>query len=166
MRHFSFSNSIFKRLVLQTPKNQGLFGKRLNIYKSPYLWVGCKQLNNTVNNCSKVKKRLNKALFFSSLIILSSHNIHAILWVLTLSQTSPGFNVSAVQVCWKLCEKRRNCSWPAISPFPTAFSMHSEEYPPVSLTSKLWSANSFSSEESKICRLEKSYKKKWWGRKS
>ena len=28
---------------------------------------------------------------------------------LTLSQTSPGFYVSAVQVFWKHCEKRRNC---------------------------------------------------------
>ena len=29
---------------------------------------------------------------------------------LTLSQTSPGFYVSAVQVLWKHCGKRRNCS--------------------------------------------------------
>ena len=29
---------------------------------------------------------------------------------LTLSQTSPGFYVSAVQVFWKHCGKRRNCS--------------------------------------------------------
>ena len=28
---------------------------------------------------------------------------------LTLSQTSPGFHVSAVQVFWKHCGKRRNC---------------------------------------------------------
>ena len=28
--NFSFSNSVFKRLVLQTCKNQGLFGKGLN----------------------------------------------------------------------------------------------------------------------------------------
>ena len=30
--------------------------------------------------------------------------------LLTLSQTSPSFYVSAVQVLWKDCEKRRNCS--------------------------------------------------------
>ena len=30
---------------------------------------------------------------------------------LTVSQTSPGFKVSAVQVLWKHCGKRRNCSW-------------------------------------------------------
>ena len=31
--NFSFSQSVFKRLVLQTHKNQGLFGKGLNIAK-------------------------------------------------------------------------------------------------------------------------------------
>ena len=30
--------------------------------------------------------------------------------VLTLSQTSPGFYVSAEQAFWKHCGKRRNCS--------------------------------------------------------
>ena len=34
--NFSFSHSVFKRLVLQTRKNQGLFGKGLNVsYQSP-----------------------------------------------------------------------------------------------------------------------------------
>ena len=39
---------------------------------------------------------------------------------LTFSQTSPGFYMSAVQVFWKHCGKRRNCSWQASSPFLTA----------------------------------------------
>ena len=30
MRNFSFSHGVFKRFILQTRKNQGLFGKRLN----------------------------------------------------------------------------------------------------------------------------------------
>ena len=30
---FSFSHSVFKRLVLQTRKNQGVFGKGLNLYQ-------------------------------------------------------------------------------------------------------------------------------------
>ena len=35
--NFSFSHSVFKRLTLQTHKNQGLFGKGLNIVEiSPY----------------------------------------------------------------------------------------------------------------------------------
>ena len=41
---------------------------------------------------------------------------------LTLSQTSAGFYVSAFEVFWKHCWKRRNCSYRAISPFPTVIS--------------------------------------------
>ena len=37
-------------------------------------------------------------------------------------QPSPCFYVSAVQGLRKYCRKRRNCSLPAISPFPTVFS--------------------------------------------
>ena len=48
--------------------------------------------------------------------------------LLTLSQTSPGFYVSVVQVFWKHCGKRRNCSIRAISPFPTVFSTHFGEH--------------------------------------
>ena len=33
--NFSFSHSVFKRHVLQTRKNQGLFGKGLNGEKDP-----------------------------------------------------------------------------------------------------------------------------------
>ena len=40
---------------------------------------------------------------------------------LTLSQTSPGFYMSAVQVFWKRCRKRRNYSWRAFSPIPQCF---------------------------------------------
>ena len=35
--NFSFSHSVFKRLILQTHKNQGLFGKGLtNLYRTPF----------------------------------------------------------------------------------------------------------------------------------
>ena len=34
--NFSFSHSVFKRLVWQTPKIQGLFGKGLSEHKRPY----------------------------------------------------------------------------------------------------------------------------------
>ena len=47
-------------------------------------------------------------------------------YCLTLYQTSPGFYVSAVQVFWKHCGKRRNCSWQAIPPFPTVFYLFGE----------------------------------------
>ena len=43
--NFSFSHSVFKRLVLQTRKNQGLFGKGLSIkLKCPYLILPCTQM--------------------------------------------------------------------------------------------------------------------------
>ena len=41
--------------------------------------------------------------------------------MLTLSQTSPGFYMAAVQAFGKHCGKRRNCSYRAISPFPSVF---------------------------------------------
>ena len=48
--------------------------------------------------------------------------------ILTHSQTSPGFYVSTVQVFWEHCEKRRNCSERAISPFPSVFSNHLDNF--------------------------------------
>ena len=42
--------------------------------------------------------------------ILKSLKYHVKHNGLTLSQTSPGFYVSAVQAFWKHCGKRRNCS--------------------------------------------------------
>ena len=55
--------------------------------------------------------------------------------------------------------KRRNCSLQAISPFPTVFSILSDNFQPFSPKSKLLSANSFSLEESKICHLGKGFGK-------
>ena len=49
--------------------------------------------------------------------------------------------------------KRRNCLWQAISPFPIVFSTHLENSQPFSSNLKLLSENSFSLEESEICRL-------------
>ena len=49
--------------------------------------------------------------------------------------------MSAVQVFWKYCWKRRNCLWRAISPFPTLFSIHLENFLPFLLNLKLSSAN-------------------------
>ena len=60
-----------------------------------------------------------------------------------------------VQVFWKHCGKRRNCSKWAISPFPTMFSTCLENFLPCSSKWKLSSANSFSLEESKIRCLGK-----------
>ena len=74
---------------------------------------------------------------------------------LNLSQTSPGFHVSAVEVFWKRCGKRRNCSEWAISYFPTLFSIHYENFLQVSSNMKLLSANSFSLDGLKFIVLER-----------
>ena len=74
---------------------------------------------------------------------------------LTLSQTSPGFYVSAVQVLWKHCGKRRSCSLWAICPFPTVLSTRLDNFLPLSSNLELSSANCFSLEGSKICHLGK-----------
>ena len=74
---------------------------------------------------------------------------------LTLSQTSPGFHVSAKQVFWKRCQKRRYCSSWAISPFPTVFSTHLDNFLPFSSNLKSSSATSFVLEQCKTCHLGK-----------
>ena len=65
---------------------------------------------------------------------------------LTLSQTSPVFYVSAVQIFWKHCGKRRNCSWQAISSFPTVFSFRLKNRLPFLANLKLSSAKPLSLE--------------------
>ena len=72
-------------------------------------------------------------------------------FTLTLSQTRPGFYVSAVLVFWKHCEKRWNCSQRAISLFSTAFSTRLKNFLQFSSDIKLSSANSLSFEGSKFC---------------
>ena len=123
----SFSHSVFKRLVLQTRENQGLFGKGLR---------------TKLNFCNLVLSFLKTSMFLDK-------GTGSLIWLLTLSQTS----VSAVQVFWKHCRERKNCSSRAISPFPTVFSTLFENFLPFSASLKLSSANSFSLKESKICRL-------------
>ena len=128
--NFPFSNSVFKWLVLQPRKNQGLFGKGLK--KNSTIWITIYRLPENAVGIVE---------YFCLL--------------LTLSQTSPGFYVSAGQVFWKHCGKRRNCSRRTISPFPTVFSTRLDNFLPFSSNLKLSSANCFSLEESKICRSEK-----------
>ena len=104
--------------------------------------------------CEKEKSVVTSYFSFShshfKRLVLQKHVV-----CLTLSQTSPGFHVSAVQVFRKHCGKRRNCSQRAISPFLTVFSTLLEDLLPFSSNLKSSSATSFSLEESEICRLGK-----------
>ena len=73
-------------------------------------------------------------------------------------QTSPAFNVFAVQVFCKHYGKRRNCSSQAISPFPRVFSIRSVEFLLFSSNLKLSSANAFSFVSLKFYVLERPVK--------
>ena len=75
--------------------------------------------------------------------------------ILTISQTSPGFYMSAVQDFRKHCGKRRNCSQLAISLFPRVFSTILENLLPFSSNLRMSSAKSSSLEEFKTGRLGK-----------
>ena len=69
------------------------------------------------------------------------------LWFLCVCSTS----------LFKNTGKRRNCSYQAVSPLTTVFSICMENFLPFSSNLKLLSANSFSLEESIICCLGKGY---------
>ena len=71
---------------------------------------------------------------------------------LTHSHTMTPFDTPGKLVFRKHCGKRRN-EQRAISPFPTVFSTPLDNFLPFSSNLKLLSANSFSLEVSKICRL-------------
>ena len=69
---------------------------------------------------------------------------------LTHSHTMTPFDAPGKQAFLKHWEKEKLL---AISPFPTVFSTRLDNFLPFSSNLKLSSANSFSLEESKICRL-------------
>ena len=65
-RNFSFSHSVFKRLVLQTGKNQGLFGKGLTHYHTMPHFDALKTYS-CGKNCEKRKRNAWNKLFLLSL---------------------------------------------------------------------------------------------------
>ena len=73
---------------------------------------------------------------------------------LTISQTSPGFYVSALQVFRKQCGKSEIARNEQFLLFPV-FSTHLENFLPFLSNLKLSSADSLSLGKSKICRLAK-----------
>ena len=147
--NFSFSHSVFCR-----------FGELSGIFIK-FEFVVCKlfQFGRVLNFFwERVEKIFFKSaqggpgtqLMYHILCTLEKNQL-IILLHLTLSQTSPDFYVSTVQVFWKHWGKRINCSWRAIYPFPSVFSTGLDNFRPFSSNSKLLSVNSSSLEESKIC---------------
>ena len=69
---------------------------------------------------------------------------------LTHSHTMTPFDTPGKRAFWKHRRKRRNCSWRAISPFPTVFSTCLDNFMPFSSILKISSANSLNLDQSKI----------------
>ena len=144
--NFSFSHSAFKRLVLETRKNQGLFGKRLNI-SSYNKSLAVSTLYHTISGFYSLRKEvidwLNSVLHHlqhstsesyhgdnSHMYFLGFTSTRVGLWSIfpkdasfTLSQTIPGFYVPGIERFCKHCRNRRKCWLPAFSPFLTMFSI-------------------------------------------
>ena len=49
-------------------------------------------------------------LSYSQNLQVGDNSLNNLCKLLTFSQTSPGFHLSAVQVFWKHCGERKNCS--------------------------------------------------------
>ena len=102
----SLSHNIFKKPAFPMSSKPGLYGKELS-----------------TKVCKQERPDGNKEDFFFpfSTIFLPFLIKNLLCFTLTLSQTSPGFYVSIVQVFRKHCGKSRNCLLQAISTFPTVF---------------------------------------------
>ena len=83
-----------------------------NIYVLQYL-KSTNQLTDQLEEKAKGYMRVGEYMIYTKANYLTIENVHIInlaLKGLTLSQTIPGFYVSAVQVFGKHRGKRRNCS--------------------------------------------------------
>ena len=119
--NFSFSNSVFKRLLLQTRKNQGLFGKGLRMSLSllrqltvPVGTVKYRHMILTLNemrNSAKLKNMRKEA----------TYDLLSIFFVVVVFLTLCTCVVCVIEVM-PMFGQRRNCSLWAISPVPTVFA--------------------------------------------
>ena len=148
--NFSFSHSVFKRLVLQTRKNQGLFGKGFNLYQRI---PGC---NDTIEEAfwknGKYAGYQHILLFpkcflpFPKQISIFHFNPFPNKpWILRVCSRSPS------KTLW---EKEKLLITSNFS-FSHSVSTRLENFLPYSSNLKLLSARSFSLEVSKICHLGK-----------
>ena len=115
MRNFTFSNSVCKTLVLQTHENTVLFGKGIKITICFFNPVHLYFLQLVLTNFILMSLPYNYSCIFEQKVGLAGGCKVALIiqekMYLTLSQTSSGFNMSAlqyIQVFSKHCEKRRN----------------------------------------------------------
>ena len=97
MSNFSFFHSVFKRLVQETRKNQGLFGKGLQQCFSSFSRKLC------FTDSLDERKVLLVAIWFSGNLVLW------VVYPLTFYHTIPTFNDPYRESLLKHCEKKRKC---------------------------------------------------------
>ena len=119
--NFSFSHSVFKRLVMQICENQGLFGKGLNtcsIQLHRFHFVVYNKWKGFTGQISVIEQRRVQSK--------TGCNVQAVTAVHSLQNKSmvtntrirfltihyhnmPHFGALKIYSCGKHCEKRRNC---------------------------------------------------------
>ena len=72
MSNFSFYHSVFKRLVQQTCKNQGLFGKGLRPLIVGIMWEAVKSYDFFTQDASKSRTNLD------SMVVFDEEHMHAV----------------------------------------------------------------------------------------
>ena len=124
-------------------KNLGLFDKELALYHIIPTFND-PEIESFWKQCGKRRKMLVTSIFSFSHYVFYPPLTHSN----TMTPLTPLGNKP-----FENTGKRRNCSKRAISPFPTVFSTHLDNFLLFSSNLTLSSANSFSLKESKICRL-------------
>ena len=115
MSNFSFSHSVFKRLVLQSRKNQGLFGKGLTLYHHIILSLIDAENRNLLKTLLEKEKMLVTSIF--SLF----HNVYCLIKFIScpmrhLSVNVCNFDMSKILLFFRqLRFKRKKCLLPAFS---------------------------------------------------
>ena len=154
MSNFSFSHSVFKRLVSHGRQKASLCGNGLTLYQTTTSYTGPnRKYLQTTNDLEKedIWKYCGKRRMLVTSFLLFQRGFlsyHIQLPQFKPFLNKPWFYMSAVQLFWKHCGKRWNCLQRLISPFPTVFSILTENFPSFSSNLKLSSANSFSLEVS------------------
>ena len=154
-QHFLFSHNVLKSFLFQRCQESGQSSKHLKAFAEDKINVVQKfkfPLGSEENIVGKDKFLITFSPFSTCFQTPSFHKKVTFNpfpnkpWFIRVCHTS------LLKTLWekeKLLKKR------AISPFPTVFSTLSERSRPFSSNLKLSSANSFSLEGSKICRLGK-----------
>ena len=150
MSNFSFSHSVFKRLVSQGRQKVSLCGNGLTLYQMTKSNFADKKLENakmTISPCDRIENTVGKgenAGYQHFLLILQwfpkpsalgslkvgiVYNRVNLCWPcfsLTLYYIIQLYNDPEEEGFWQNCLKRRKCWWVAFYSFPTMFATSSK----------------------------------------